>query len=47
MLGIIIIGLFLLGYTFIYIGLSKFTNGLTFAEGSAPATPATGTAPGP
>jgi len=33
MMGIIIIGLLLLSYTCIYVGLSKFTTGITFSEG--------------
>ena len=32
MMGMIIIALILLGYTFIYAGLSKFTSGLTSSE---------------
>lgn len=34
MKGLIIIGLFLTGYTFIYAGLSKFTTGVTFFTGA-------------
>lgn len=29
---LIIFGLALLGYTFIYVGVSKFTQGITFSE---------------
>ena len=42
MRGIVVILLLLTGYTLVYVGVSKFTNGLTFAEAGATGTTTSG-----